>query len=65
MTKTTYKDLLAWLENLTPEQLDRNVTLYDLEGDKFQTIDAVARLRDDDPSFDPIDGGQPVLLLLK
>lgn len=60
--KRTYQDLLAWLQNLTPEQRKTTVTIHNLVDDTFESIDCFARLRDDDPDFDQ-EGGQPVLLI--
>jgi len=38
---TTYKELLTALQELTPEQLNMNVTIYDSRGDEFYPAHAL------------------------
>lgn len=41
MKNPTYRDMLAWLNKLSTEQLDSNVTVYDLNTDEYIPVNSL------------------------
>lgn len=60
MKNPTYRDMLTWLNKLSPEQLDSNVTVYDLDQDEYIPVNSLYISTN---TTNVLDGHHPILVI--